>query len=159
MRHLVALALVVLLAVPVSAQFADEARLQESQSSLSLGSMPVKNPFSLIDMSKLHFSHSYSLAFTSGGAGSGTAGLLNTTMLYELSPSLSLAVNVGVSHTAGSIYDANANNSDILPGFALDYHPSEKFRMSISYQRVNGALYPAGYGWSNWHRSNWYDPF
>lgn len=159
MRTLIALALVMLMAIPASAQFADEARLQESQSSLSLGSAPVKTPFSLIDLSKLHFSNSYSLSFTSGGLGSGTAGLLNTTMLYEFSPSLSLAVNIGLSHTSGSIYDANASNADILPGFSLDYHPSDKFRMNLSYQKVNGAMYPFGYGWSNWYRSNWYDPY
>lgn len=122
-----------------------------TNSSLSLQGAP--NPFSLLDLSRIKWSHSYSISYFSGGSSSGSAGLLNTTMSYEISRSLSLSVNIGVLHNnSGSIWGDSKNNATILPGFRLDYRPSEKFRMSIAVQRVSG-LYPNYY-----NRGGWYNP-
>jgi hypothetical protein len=47
-------------------------------------------------------------------------------------------------HNQGSLWGDSRNSADLLPGFRLDYHPSEKFRMILDIQRVNGAMYPYG---------------
>ncbi len=121
-----------------------------TNSSLSLQGAP--NPFSLLDLSRIRWSHSYSISYFSGGSSSGSAGLLNSTMFYDISRSLSLSVNIGVLHNSGSIWGDSKNDATILPGFRLDYHPSEKFRMSIAVQRVSG-LYPYYYD-----RGGWFSP-
>ena len=61
-------------------------------------------------------------------------------------------MNIGVLHNSGSIWGDSKNDATILPGFRLDYHPSEKFRMSIAVQRVSG-LYPYYYD-----RGGWFSP-
>lgn len=120
-----------------------------SSNSLSVQGAP--NPFSLLDLSRIRWSHSYSISYLSGGSRSGSAGLLNSTMFYDISNSLSLSVNVGVLHNSGSIWGDGNNDATILPGFRLDYHPSEKFRMSIGFQRVSGysPYYLDGGHWYN----------
>ncbi|MEA2031336.1 MAG: hypothetical protein U9N55_07060 [candidate division Zixibacteria bacterium] len=129
---------VLILCGSVSAQFSDEASLDKSTRSNSLGVAPVSHPSSLIDLSRLSWSHSYSLSYFSG-AQSGSVGLLNTTMYYEFSPNFSMAFNLGIIHNAGMIWGDEKNNATLLPGFQLDYHPSEKFRLFIKMQTCYGG--------------------
>jgi hypothetical protein len=65
-------------------------------------------------------------------------------MFYDFSPKLTLALNLGLAHDPGALFGNGARtaNSSFLPGFALDYHPSDKFRMSIIYQQFNGGYAP-----------------
>ena len=111
------------------------------------------NPFSLLSSSRIRWSNSYSVSFFSGGGRSGSVGLLNTSMSYEFSPKLSLGLNLGILHNPGSLWGDRNNNSTLLPGMRLDYHPSNAFRMVLDIRSVSGALYPydrtAGF---------WYDP-
>jgi len=135
----------------VSAQMADRAQLDNLSRTSSLSVKPAANPFSLLDMSRISWSHSYSVSFFSGGAMSGSVGLLNSTILYEFSPKLSLSVNLGVAHSAGQW--GQGREATVLPGFTLDYHPSEKFRLTFMVQRYDAVLNPLI------SRSNsWYNP-
>jgi hypothetical protein len=135
----------------VSAQMADRAQLDNMSRTSSLSVKPAANPFSLLDMSRISWSHSYSVSFFSGGAMSGSVGLLNSTLLYEFSPKLSLSVNLGVAHSAGQW--GQGRETTVLPGFTLDYHPSEKFRLTFMVQRYDAVLNPLI------SRSNsWYNP-
>lgn len=111
------------------------------------------NPFSLLSSSRIRWSNSYSVSFFSGAGRSGSIGLLNTSMLYELSPKLSLGLNVGVLHNPGMLIGDRKNSATILPGFRLDYHPSQAFRMIVDVRSVTGALSP-------YDRASgfWYDP-
>jgi len=101
------------------------------------GVEPAVSSFSLIDFSRVRWSHSYSVSYFSGGSYSGGMGYYNSSIFYELSPKLSLTVNIGVSHNAGSLWGDGNNDASILPGFRLDYHPSEKFRMTLMVQKIN----------------------
>ena len=143
MKKLATLLLLLALAVPVSAQMTDRADLDAAVRANNLGLTAVSEPSSLIDLSKLHWSNSYSLSYISGGGYSGSVGVLNTSMLYDFSPKLSLLLNIGIAHNAGSIWGNGTSDATILPGFVLDYHPSRKFRMSIGVQTIRGnGLYP-----------------
>jgi hypothetical protein len=144
-----------LLVLCAAASFADTAATPSApavsaRNSLSLQGAP--NPFSLLDLSRIRWSNSYSISYFSGGNSSGSSGLLNTTMFYDISRSLSLSLNVGVLHNSGAIWGDGNTDATILPGFRLDFHPSEKFRMSIGVQRVSG-LSPYYYD-----RGGWYNP-
>jgi len=138
-----------------SAQNTDQAILDNARSSTLLGTSPASSPFSLLDLSRMKWSHSYTLSYISNGGYSGSVGILNTTMFYEFSPKLSLNLNIGIMHNTGAIWGDENNNATLLPGFMLDYHPSDKFTILFGMQRVSG-LYPNySYGSRYYHR--WYD--
>jgi len=151
MRRL-SIAVVVLLALTgISwAQSTDVAALNAAGQSTPLGVKPAVTPFSLLDMSRVRWSNSYSVAFFSGGGTSGSVGLLNTTMFYDFSSKLSLALNLGIMHNPSALWGNSTSNATLLPGFRLDWHPSEKFQMMLGVQRVSGYMSPYYYGPGYW---------
>lgn len=138
MKSFLIIMVLVVCAASASAQLSDRVALDNTTRANSLGIAPVARVSSLIDLSRVRWSHSYSLAYSSGAYG-GSAGLLNTTMFYDFSSSLSLAVNLGVLHNPGAVWGDAKNNTTLLPGFLLDYHPSDKFRLSIGMQTRYGG--------------------
>lgn len=134
-------AVMVLVSLGLS-QSTDLATLKAAGESTPLGVKPATTPFSLIDFSRIRWSNSYSVSFFSGGAYSGSVGLLRTTMYYEFSPKLSMAFNLGVMHNASALIGNGNSDATFLPGFRLDWHPSSKFQMSLDVQRVSGLLSP-----------------
>jgi len=149
---------VMLLATATQAQFVEDMPAQPEQTKAApLGVDAVRSPFSLFDLSRISWSHSYSVSFFSGGLGSGSAGLWSSVMHYDLSNSLSLSVNLAVSHNSGAVWGDGSSDASFLPGFRLDYHPSEKFRMIIDFQQVDGRM-SSMYGpyYSNPHRSTYW---
>lgn len=153
MKKLFTTIAVLLLAVPVSAQLVENAPTPPNVTESTYGSEPSPTPFSLLDLSRIRWSHSYSVAYFSGGLGSGTLGLLNTSMFYEFSNSLSLNLSVGVLHDPSALWgDARNNSSELLPGFALDFHPSDNFSMIVSYQRFGGYGYYSPYYYPSYYR-------
>ncbi|MBU8932807.1 MAG: hypothetical protein KOO62_02260 [candidate division Zixibacteria bacterium] len=144
MKILLTAIITLALAASASAQSVDQVTLDNTTRANSLGVAPVARAASLIDLSRLNLSHSYSLSYFSG-ARSGSVGLLNTTMFYEFSPKLSLFLNLGVMHNIGAIRGDAKNSATLLPGFQLDYHPSDKFRLSIEMQTRYGGYHPLTY--------------
>ena len=140
------------LALSASAQLSDEAELERTASRGGLGVPAASNPFSLIDLSRIKWSHSYSVSYFSGGGTSESAGLWRTSMFYEFSPKLSMDLNLGVAH-AGNLFTATDRETAFLPGFTLDYHPSNKFRATLSIQTFSGYLNPFEYRSSLWHNT------
>jgi hypothetical protein len=136
-------------------QMADQAEIQSVKEDY-LGLKPASKPFSLIDLSKLHFSHSYSFTYFSGGGTSGSVGLYTGSMLYEISNSLSLDVQLGIAHDPSALFNNNVEtNASFYPAVNLDYHPSSNFRMSIGFQSVPGFYqnpYSNPYYPYNWRR-------
>jgi hypothetical protein len=126
------------------AQDADVAKLREASAVNMLGSRPAASPYSLIDLSRMKWNHSYSISFVSGGEGSGSVGMLRSTMFYELSSKLWLQVDLNLLHNTGAIFGEGSGKADLLPGFRLDYRPSDNFSMSIgiNQSRWHGVLSP-----------------
>ncbi|MDX9856222.1 MAG: hypothetical protein RBT76_00355 [candidate division Zixibacteria bacterium] len=147
MKHVVTVIVVLSLAAAGYTQDIERARLEQPTASNSMGVRPVESPFSLIDFSRIKWSHSYSVSYFSGSGYSGSVGLASTSMFYEFSPKLSLQVNLGILHSPGALWGDENNGATILPGFRLDYHPSDKFHMSIGVQRFDGRAYPGPYGY------------
>lgn len=145
----------------VNAQMADQAQLREINARNSISAPAVPTPFSLLDLSKVRWSHSYSLSYGSSSFGSGSAGLFTSAMIYDFSPSLSMALAVGVGHNPGALFDNNLNASaNLFPAFSLDYHPeNKKFRFNLTIAKSPGYNGYDRYG--GFHNSSLFgsDPF
>jgi hypothetical protein len=143
MKNIIAFTLfMALLAVSSWAQDVEVAKLRDAASANALGTRPASNPFSLLDLSKMSWSHSYTFGFVSGAGTSGSMGILNNTMFYEFSPALSLRLDIGIMHNSGAIWGDANNDATLLPGFQLDYHPSDKFSLTVGMTRYNPAVMP-----------------
>lgn len=140
----------------VSAQQADLAKLQNNTARTDLGVKPVSSPWSLLDASRINWSHSYSVSFFSGGGASGSLGMLHSSMLYEITPSLHLTLNMNVLHNTGALWGDGEYDASFLPGFRLDFQPSEKFFMSISVQQYNGYFSPYSMGDPRYYRTPYF---
>lgn len=152
-RTILTIALALLFVGIASAQQADIATLQKNSVRTDLGVNASPSVLGLLNSSRITWSNSYSVNFFSGGGSSGSFGVLNSSMMYELSNSLHLTVNLGVLHNTGALWGNGEYDATFLPGFRLDYQPSEKFFMSISVQRVNGYASPYYYGGPFYSRS------
>lgn len=134
-----------------SAQMAEDAELQSiRENAMSLE--PASKPFSLIDLSRLHWNHSYSFSYFSGGGSSGTLGLYTGTILYEISSNLTLNLKLGIAHNPGAMFDREQGSDAVfLPGARLDYQPSENFRITAGFDTYYGNYYnPFNYYYSPW---------
>lgn len=154
MYRVLAIITVLFLAVgSLSAQQSDAVAVKQTldNATSGIGVKPVGSLSSLLDSDRITWSHSYSVSFFSGGGTSSSLGMLNSTMHYQLSTSLSLAVNLGVLHNTSALWGQGNTDATFLPGFRLDYRPSDKFFMSISYQEYAGGYY---YAPSYWGRSS-----
>ncbi len=160
-----------LCAVSVQAQLVENARIERIQSSPSHDLKPAATPFSLLDFSRIKWSSSYSVGFFSGSNSSSSVGMLNTSVYYEFSPKLSLAMNIGIAHNPGAIWGDANNAATVLPSFLLNYQPSKNFSISVGMQTYqgrygygsnnsfgfnNGFGYGSGYGYGNPHYSPGY---
>ncbi|MEE8576631.1 MAG: hypothetical protein V3T31_05195 [candidate division Zixibacteria bacterium] len=156
-RAILILATITLAFSVAAGQYIEDAGRVSSNGVTGIGVKPAVTPFSLLDMSRIKWSHSYSVSFFSGGRQSGSVGLASSSMLYEFSKSLSVSVNVGLMHDPSSLIGHGDNNgATFLPGFSLSYHPSENFHMTIQYQRYEGRAYP--YQFDRYYRRGYFGP-
>lgn len=124
-----------------SAQLADKAEISTVKKDY-LGLKPVSKPFSLIDLSRVRWSHSYSVSFFSGGGTSGSVGLYSGSLFYEFTSSLSIDLRLSVAHNPGSFFDRDKSpDASLFPAVNLDYHPSENFRLSVGFASYPGIYY------------------
>lgn len=148
------------LAATVSAQSVDLASVEQVRNQDAMSQHSSLSPFGLIDLSKVKWSNSYSVSYFSGGGSSMSMGILSSAMMYEFSPKLSLTVNVGLLHNTGALVAGENTDPTVLPGFNLDYHPSDKFRLSLSVQTYRDGFGSDGSNYMNYgYYNRWRDPF
>ncbi len=135
---IIAASILLFLVTAAGAQLVQDGNLSTVKSANILGTPAANSAFSLIDLSRVKWSNSYSVSFFSGGNYSGSVGMFNTMMNYELTPNLSLALNLGVLHNAGALLSNGQSDATFLPGFQLDWRPSKQFSLSIAVQRYVG---------------------
>ena len=148
------LLLLMLIALSGSAQMVDKVEIDNMQKDY-LGLKPAGQPFSLIDLSRLKWSHSYSISFFSGGGTSGTNGLYVGNIFYEFSSKLSLNLKLGIAHDPSSVLErGSGQNAAFLPGVHLDYHPSPNFTISAGFETYQRNLYDRNSPYYNYRRLN-----
>lgn len=131
--------------ISVSAQHVDRAVLQQASTVNPIGIKPTSSLFSLIDLSRIRWANSYSVSYLSGGAYSGSMGMLHTSMLYPISSKLNLTVDLGLAHGISGNLTQPGQNVSVLPSFWLDFKPSRNVSMSLSFQTINGLTWPYSY--------------
>lgn len=138
------LSCVILCAQSSQAQLADVSRIQSIATSRPFGSQPASTSRGLLDLSRVRFQHSYSMSYLSGSFGSASLGMLNTTMLYDLAPNMSLAIGLSVAHDPLTLLNREKQSFDarILPSFRLDYQPSKNVFMSLRFERRESLFNP-----------------
>lgn len=150
----ITLLFLILISISVSAQMSDKAEIGKMRKDY-LGLKPAGKPFSLIDLSKLTWTHSYSISFFSGGGLSGSNGLYVGNISYEFSPKFSMNLKLGIAHDPGSLFDqSRGQNAAFLPGIHLDYHPSPNFRISAGFDTRPQNQYYFYNPYSNYRRLN-----
>lgn len=143
MKKLIIILCVLLAAFTSNAfgQLADKADVQSAKQDY-LGLNPVGKPFSLIDLSRIKWSNSYSVSYFSGGGTSTSLGFYTSSIFYEFTPSLSIDVQLGIAHNPGALFNQNVeNDASFFPAVNIDYHPSERFRLSIGVASYPGYYY------------------
>jgi hypothetical protein len=130
-----------LLGAAVSAQLSDDSDIRSIKRDYT-GLKPAESPFSLIDLSRIQWSHSYSVSFFSGGGQSGSLGMYTGSLFYEFSRSLSMNIRLGIAHNPGSLFNSNVSNDAMFyPAVNLDFHPSENFSISVGFASYPGIYY------------------
>jgi len=111
-----------------------------------------KAGFSLLDPSRFHISHSYSMSYYSGGGQSGSVGLYMSTLEYQLSRPLSLRVGLGYLHQPLGFLKSNTSTAGnaFLPNFRLDFRPSESFHFMVDYMTIPSSAYGNSNGWGGY---------
>lgn len=145
MKKFIVVLAVLLCALSVSAQHVDRATLQEVTSMNPVGVKSSSGLYSFLDLSKIRWANSYSLSYFSGGAYSGSMGMLHTSMSYPFSSKLNLMLDLGLAHGISGNLTTPGQNVSLLPSFWLDYRPSKNFSMSLSFQTINGLAWPSAY--------------
>ncbi len=141
MKKVIIFLTLLLFAISSQAQLVSDVEINNNILGNGLGITPANTPFSLLDMSRIKWSHSYSISFFSGGNYSGSSGLLNSTMLYEINPNLTFALNLGVAHDPGAVFGNGNNSATFLPGFMIDFRPSDNFNIRIDYKQLDGRTF------------------
>jgi hypothetical protein len=119
-----------------------------------------KTGFSLLDPDRLSISQSYTFSYYSGGGRSGSIGMLMNSIEYRVSNPLKITLDIGVLHNPSAIVSRTGNgfSPTMVPGFKLQYRPSEKFFFQVDIRSYPAYYYGnphSGYYWGSenyWNR-------
>ncbi|MGB4309771.1 MAG: hypothetical protein WBI94_05790 [Candidatus Cloacimonadaceae bacterium] len=128
-KHALIVCALILLSLPLMAQ------IDLPKPNFSMMNAP-RSP--LFDVSKLKMSHS--VGFEAGASSMGGFYLSRYTnhLKYSFNPKLDLkldlsVINYGSSNAKFKLNDDN--RSQFVPGFTLDYHPSDSFNIKVEYRQ------------------------
>ena len=133
--------MIILILMPVLALAQDLSR-SDGQSYVK------KGKFSLFDPSKLSMHQSYSLAYYSGGGANGSIGYYLNSLEYRFSNPLRIRVDVGWIHSPSNLFSngpSNLKNGIFVPGFSIDWKPTESLNFRLDYRSVPIGNY-GGFG-------------
>jgi hypothetical protein len=125
-----------------------------AQSAADLAAKPsvAKSASSLFDPSKLRIHQSYYFGYYSGSAGNGSIGYYLNSIEYQVSSPLRIRVDLGFLHNPSAMLSGRAssrNSAVFLPGFSLDWRPSQYFTFRLDYRQVPAFNYGGYYHYYN----------
>jgi hypothetical protein len=130
-KYLAVAALAVVLALSATAY--SQIELNDSATKTNpkiLGLLPASS-FSLLDPSRLDIKNSYSFSYVSSGKYSGSFGLYQTSLGYQVSSPLYLQVDLGYLHQPFGLKNNLDLNSRFFPNFHLYFNPNSNFSFSV----------------------------
>ncbi len=150
---LIALVLSVLLPLNGFAQLKSNSKMPDFTSILS---QPVGGFFdNLLDPSKFHMSHSFTMSFGMAGGAQMLQNSYVNTMFFQLSDNMRLTTNLGVMATPYHTFGNNSylNKPVFFGGAQLDYKISDNTRLMF---RIESSPYNNYYGYNRFdNRSLW----
>jgi hypothetical protein len=106
-------------------------------------------PSSLFDPSRFSIRNSMTFGYQTGGAWSGSSGLLTSSLGYRLRPNAALRVDVG-AHMNPAFGAGGTQKGIFLQGAALDWKPSANSLVRFEYRDVRSPL-QAGWGYNGFN--------
>jgi hypothetical protein len=104
----------------------------------------------ILDPSRMHMSHSFSMGYFSGGGQSASRGLYVNTINYKISNPLTLTTHLGYQFQPSGPAEWNPtnNNNQFVGGADLNWRPTNNasFRLSVYRGLLPEGSYNA-YGW------------
>jgi hypothetical protein len=103
-----------------------------------------KGGLSLFDPSRLTMHNSYSFSYYSGNGQSGTIGYYMNSIEYAFSGPLKIRLDLGYLHDPTSMFSRGSSGSNfgaLVPGFSVDWRPSDQFRFRLDYRQVPFGYY------------------
>ncbi len=96
------------------------------------------NVGTLLDPSRMHWSHSFSSAYATSNGGSILQGAFTTSMIYELSRPITLMFRMGYLKEAYNTYRPTgmANQGQLFGGFGLQYRPTRNTVFRFEFQQI-----------------------
>jgi uncharacterized membrane protein len=96
------------------------------------------NVGSLLDPSRMHWSHSYSMAYATSSNGSVMQGVFTTDLVYELSRPLTLMFRLGYMHEPYNSYlpEGMSNQGQVFGGAGLTYRPTRNMVFHLEFQQL-----------------------
>lgn len=96
------------------------------------------NVGTLLDPSRMHWSHSFSTAYATSSDGSVLQGAFTSTMIYELSRPITLMFRLGYLNEPYNTYRPAGmeNQGQLFGGFGLQYRPTRNTVFQFEFQQI-----------------------
>lgn len=96
------------------------------------------NVGTLLDPSRMHWQHSYSMAYASSSNGSVMQGAFATNLVYELSRPLTLMFRLGYLHEPYNSFlpDGMTQQGQFFGGAGLQYQPTKNMLFRFEFHRI-----------------------
>lgn len=98
-----------------------------------------KSSFSLLDPSRFHMSHTYSLWYTSSKSGSQSLAMYLNSIEYQVSDPLKIRVDLGYLHRPGMFFKTSGGilqEGKIFPALSINWRPSKNINFHFDYRQV-----------------------
>ncbi len=120
---------------PLHAQFKDRADLQPLSGVVLQPSLGLNLQGPLLDPSRMRWNQSVSMGYASGGGGSVGSGLYMNHLDYQLSSTVDLRLDLGVSSVFHNSVLPGATGENLVGGLDLRWRPSENVEMRLAASR------------------------
>ncbi len=161
-RYSIMAAVIILIVALASMQADAQFRSDERGTPRVAGSMMQggqgSSIFSFFNADNFNMNHSYSMSYMTMGGRSMSVGLFTSSLGYQFSESLDAQVDVSMMHQPHNTFNSNMNHNPgvFISRAALNYEPSENFRMQFEFRQIPGGSY---YGYGSPFYNPWYNRF
>ncbi len=161
-RYSIMAAVIILIVALASMQADAQFRSDERGTPRVAGSMMQggqgSSIFSFFNADNFNMNHSYSMSYMTMGGRSMSVGLFTSSLGYQFSESLDAQVDVSMMHQPHNTFNSNMNHNPgvFISRAALNYEPSENFRMQFEFRQIPGGSY---YGYGSPFYNTWYNRF
>ncbi|MCP4581023.1 MAG: hypothetical protein GY839_05355 [candidate division Zixibacteria bacterium] len=135
-KKIIIIGVAVILAGQVSAQQKGDFTSQINQ--------PSQSSFSLLDPSRFHMSHSFSLSYNSSKYGSQSMGMYFNSIEYQVSDPLKIRLDLGYAQNTSALFGSdrgNLGNGRIIPALSISWNPSRNLYFHFNYREVPAFYY------------------